>query len=205
MKKNHGFITGIIFLFSAVNSATANADYANGLLAYRFANFELAYDEFLPEAMKGHTQAQYYLGEMYEGGMGLKQDSGIAIQWYEKAAVNDHHVAQANIASIYQRGFGVKQDNKKAFKWYALAADNGNQIAQYELGKMYADGVWVKADHVKACKWLSIAAIYGEPDAPWRLEELVKTMTKQQIKTGEQLAAQWEQEKREDEIMELAW
>jgi len=40
----------------------------------------------LTQARKGDARAQYYLGEMYEKGIGSSQNIDAAFKWYAKAA-----------------------------------------------------------------------------------------------------------------------
>lgn len=41
-------------------------------------------------AKNGNTNGQYYVGEMYENGLGVQQDLNKAFEWYEKAAEKKH-------------------------------------------------------------------------------------------------------------------
>ena len=55
-------------------------------------------------ANKGHARAQFNLGEMYENGRGVKQDSKEAVRWYRKAAGQEHASAQFNLGVMYYHG-----------------------------------------------------------------------------------------------------
>lgn len=50
-----------------------------------------------------HSEAQYYLGRMYEKGQGVKQDNAIALDWYQKAAKNGHNVAKYKITEVVKK------------------------------------------------------------------------------------------------------
>lgn len=49
-------------------------------------------------AQKGDAFAQYYLGEMYEHGLGTEQSLAEAFVWYEKSAVQRNRLAQMKLA-----------------------------------------------------------------------------------------------------------
>lgn len=174
-------------------TAPAFADFDRGMRAYNNYDYDLAREEFLKSALQGHTEAQFYLAEILEGGVGTAIDYPGAVKWYTKAAEKEHKFAQARLASLYHRGLGdIKQDHTKAFKWYLRAAENGHYIAQYHLGLIYAKGQGTKKDPVKACKWLGIATSYGDSDAPGELDALQKTLPKKQVDRASRLAAEWE-------------
>lgn len=48
--------------------------------------------------MKGDTRAQYYLGEMYERGLGTSQNIDEALKWYAKAAQKGDSWAKSKLA-----------------------------------------------------------------------------------------------------------
>jgi TPR repeat protein len=52
----------------------------------------------LTQAMKGETRAQYYLGEMYEQGLGTSQNLDEAFKWYTKAAQKGDSLAKRKLA-----------------------------------------------------------------------------------------------------------
>jgi hypothetical protein len=49
-------------------------------------------------AQKGDAFAQYYLGEMFEQGLGTKQNLSEAFTWYEKSAAQQNRLAQMKLA-----------------------------------------------------------------------------------------------------------
>ncbi len=51
-------------------------------------------------AETGDTMGQYYLGEMYELGLGTKQDKRLALFWYSKAAENGNLHAKRRIEAL---------------------------------------------------------------------------------------------------------
>jgi len=52
----------------------------------------------LAQAMKGDPRAQYYLGEMYEQGLGTRPNIDEAFKWYAKAAQKGDPWAKRKLA-----------------------------------------------------------------------------------------------------------
>lgn len=91
-------------------------------VAYDRANFSTAFQVWLPKAREGDPQAQTYVGEIYEKGMGQPPDLQKAAEWYQRAADKDYSHALSNLAYLYEKGLGVPQDPVKALNLYRRAA-----------------------------------------------------------------------------------
>ncbi len=108
-------------------------------------------------ASKGHADAQYSLGNIYN----YKKpyiDNKKAINWYLKAAANHHVSSQIELGDMYEEGKGVKKDIKTALSWYKKAADLNDSYAEKHLGDMYYDGKDVQQNYEKAMNWYLKAA-----------------------------------------------
>jgi TPR repeat protein len=55
---------------------------------------------------------------------------------------------------------------------------------------MYSEGSGVTADFIRAYSWLSVSKTNGDPDAPKKLDLLIKRMSKEQIAVGQILASE---------------
>ncbi len=91
-------------------------------VAYNRADFRTALNVWLERAKQGDPEAQTYLGEVYEKGLGLKPDYKAAFSWYSKAAKQDFSRAQINLGYLYEKGLGVKADSILALNWYRRAS-----------------------------------------------------------------------------------
>ena len=80
--------------------------------------------------MRGHPGAQYYLGMIYERGMGVPKDLAAALDWYRQSATNGCVEAAVVLGHYYSDGLEVKQDHAEAFVWYSVAATQGNRLAE---------------------------------------------------------------------------
>ena len=86
---------------------------------------------WLSLAKQGDVNAQIYLGEIFERGLGREPDYAQAAAWYGKAAETGHPAAQISLAQLYEKGLGVDQNSAEAERLYALAfgAGSGETVA----------------------------------------------------------------------------
>jgi len=91
-------------------------------VAFDRADYATALKIWLPVAQSGDAEAQTYVGEIYEKGLGLKPDYQAASIWYEKAAKQKFSRAQINLGNLYEKGLGVAQDKALALNLYRQAA-----------------------------------------------------------------------------------
>ena len=90
-------------------------------VAYDRADYRTALHVWLEAAEGGDAQAQYYVGEIYERGLGTEPDYVRAAEWYRKAADQGFAQAQINLGFLYEKGLGVPQDARQALDWYRKA------------------------------------------------------------------------------------
>ena len=156
-----------------LNENLQAVQFSRALAVYERGEHYLAQRILLPLASKKHTEAEFYMGMIYDMGLGVNKDSARAVSWYKKAAKKDYHHAQHNLAVAYANGEGVKPNMKKALHWWQLAARQGNTDSQYNLGIIYATGnAQVKKDLLEAEKWWRKAAINGDAMAQYNLGAL---------------------------------
>src|SRR5260221_4740959 len=73
-------------------AAAQKADYATALRLWR------------PLAEQGNSDAQFYLGGMYDAGKGVQQDEPVAVFWVRKAAEQGNSNAQIGLGLMYENG-----------------------------------------------------------------------------------------------------
>lgn len=163
------FFTALFAFSTATLSPLAYADNASqfnqAVTAYENKNYTTAFNLFKSLAEQGNVKAQFYLGQMYEKGEGVRFDYNQVVKWYTLAAEQGDAKAQSTLGKMYKEGKGVKQDYQQVVKWYSLAAEQGDVDAQYNLGSMYIFGEGVNSDVHQGLKWYSLAAEQGNPDA----------------------------------------
>ncbi len=94
-------------------------------LVFDRASFSSSLAHWLGLAKGGDVNAQIYVGEIFERGLGREPDYAKAAAWYERAADEGHPVAQINLAQLYEKGLGVNQDPDEAERLYARAFGPG--------------------------------------------------------------------------------
>ena len=100
-------------------------------VAYDRANFATALRIWLPKAKEGDPEAQTYVGEIYEKGLGLEPDLEVAVDWYSKAADQGDSRAQINLGFLYESGLGVERDLTKAMNYYRAASGFSEAKLEY--------------------------------------------------------------------------
>ncbi|MEM1179359.1 MAG: caspase family protein [Acidobacteriota bacterium] len=86
------------------------------------ANYATSLKVWLPQAKTGDAEAQYFVGQIFEKGLGTTPDYGAAAEWYGKAAAQDYGPAQIGLGYLYEEGLGVEQNDVEALNWYRKAA-----------------------------------------------------------------------------------
>lgn len=91
-------------------------------VSYDRADFRTALKVWLPQAKNGDAEAQAYVGEIYEKGLGVPANYALAKQWYDKSAAQNNTKAQLNLGFLYEKGLGVTKNLPEAMHWYEKAS-----------------------------------------------------------------------------------
>jgi hypothetical protein len=97
-------------------------------VAFDRADYRTSLNVWLERAKQGDPEAQSYVGEIYEKGLGLPSDYKAAFIWYAKAAKQGYSRAQINLGYLYEKGLGVKQNSLTALNWYRKASGVDDEI-----------------------------------------------------------------------------
>ncbi|SDH28589.1 hypothetical protein/SEL1 protein [Pseudobutyrivibrio sp. 49] len=115
----------------------------------------------------GDLDGGYYLGYIYEKGIGVTQDYKKAYDYYNRVvrststALNDRdsiNLSNIAIALMYIKGYGVGVDTDAAMEHLTVASDNSSPKASYYIGQMYEKGIGVDKDYEKAMEYYLKAA-----------------------------------------------
>jgi uncharacterized protein len=87
-------------------------------VAFDRANLKTALNVWMTSAEAGDAEAQNYVGEIFERGLGEQANYQAAIIWYQKAADQGFARAQFNLGTLYEQGLGVPADKLKALNLY---------------------------------------------------------------------------------------
>jgi Caspase domain/Sel1 repeat len=107
-------------------------------VAYDRANYATALKIWLPLAEQGDPQAQTYVGEIYEKGLGHSPDYALAASWYQRAAEQGYATAQVSLGQLYERGLGVPKDMLAALDLYREASGLGEEFEIVSAAKLQA-------------------------------------------------------------------
>jgi len=86
-------------------------------------------------ARSGNSEAQFYLGKMFQSGTGISKNESEALNWLLKSAGKGkgNANAQFELGNMYRYGQGVKTNISTAQKWYTKSAAQGHFDAQNSL------------------------------------------------------------------------
>ena len=88
-------------------------------------------EDVLEKARNGDPVAQYELGNLYERGEGVEQNSLLAKKWFKTSAENGNSEAQIILSIMYLIGVdGAPQDIIRAYAWGEVSARQGNDRAK---------------------------------------------------------------------------
>lgn len=100
--------------------------------AHDRASYATALSVWLEGAREGSAEAQYYVGQIFEKGLGTDPDFATAADWYRKAAEQGHSGAQTSLGFLYETGLGVEKDPETALHWYRRAAGLAEELVVLE-------------------------------------------------------------------------
>jgi TPR repeat protein len=80
-------------MFFASAAAMAGGTLDDGITAMLRGDNATALKVFRPLAVKGNAEAQYYMGYMYQSGIGVPVDKKTALQWYNRSAAQGNNGA----------------------------------------------------------------------------------------------------------------
>jgi len=190
----YSVVRGLVLLFAAVLVSTDLA-YADGLFDFQ-----------MKLANKGNVEAQFKVGEMYEKGFGVKQNTEEGLKWIRKAAEQGHETAGFKLLYYDIRDNGINDSNRASFDELNKKAKGGNGQAQYYVGLMYAYGVGVKEDDDKALEWLNNASLVGVTAAEAEINKIRESSQRAQLerrREAEQRKAREEAKRKEEERKRL--
>ncbi|QFJ55893.1 tetratricopeptide repeat protein [Pseudobutyrivibrio xylanivorans] len=115
----------------------------------------------------GDLDGGYYLGYIYEKGIGVLQDYKKAFDYYNRVtkssstALNDRdaiNLSNIAIGLMYVKGYGVEANPETALEYFTTASDNNSPKASYYIGQMYENGIGADKDYEKAMEFYLKAA-----------------------------------------------
>jgi TPR repeat protein len=96
-------------------------------------NYALAVKYYGQAVQVGNRSAAFYLGQMYEQGLGVKQDYSQAFTYYQQSASRGLPEAQVALGQLYELGLGASVNYVNAYTYYGLAESQGSSTAAQHL------------------------------------------------------------------------
>ncbi|HUX78972.1 MAG TPA: tetratricopeptide repeat protein [Alphaproteobacteria bacterium] len=123
-RKGHRKATYAIAItqFSLGKSFLAAHDYDQALLYFKKAG------------EKGHVKSLYYIGRMYEKGLGVPQSDHNALELFEEAMAKGYRKAQKKVSKL-QHDMATAHLNI-TLQWFLKAKKNGNPDAKVKIKKI---------------------------------------------------------------------
>lgn len=125
------------------------------------------YSNILTAKKDGLLDGKYYLGYLYEKGIGTKKKPGKAFSLYEKVASSDSkeledqyaiRAATCRLGILYIEGIGTEKNETAAREQFEKSADKGYAMAEYYLGILYEMGYGTTVDYNQAFGYFEKAA-----------------------------------------------
>ena len=153
------------FLLSTILSVPVLAGLPEAVQSFEKADYGAAYPEMLALANEGSPVAAYYLGRMYDEGLGVKADTTTALRYFEQADKGYNSDATVQLGLKALRGEGMTRNTDLGIQYLKKAAYAGNENALYELGILYENGDGVEKNYTYAFGFFYMAALKGEKKA----------------------------------------
>lgn len=120
----------------AIEKGNEHAYFSLGDLYINLENYYSA-RECLEKAIEADDYSYILLGNIYEDGLGVKQDHEKAREYYEKAYESGLTDAAHYLGRLYLLGNGVSEDIDKAREYFEEAVNGGMTSSNYGLGSIY--------------------------------------------------------------------
>ena len=163
------FILGI----TTCLACSARAALSDGVLAYQYKQYPTALAEFTYLAEEGNPAAAYYLGKLYQEGLGTPQNLAKARHLFQAADSGYYFPATAELGKMLLKGSPqVPAEPQRGIALLKKAAYAGEADAAFELGQIYAAGNAVEQNLNYAYGYYLKAALQGDMKAQYMLAKL---------------------------------
>lgn len=139
----------------------ASADVSVGVELLNAGDVSGAATEFAEAYEAGDGEGAFYLGRLFELGLGTEQDEMRAANLYSAAAESGSAKAQVRLGLMYHEGRVLLRDYDQGTGLLCAAADAGDADGQLNCGLAYRAGRGVAADDVLALSYWQKAADQG--------------------------------------------
>lgn len=118
--------------------------------------------------------ARYYLGVMYDLGLGVQQDLAKARDYYYPVVPEQGEKVSEIIGAMYFEDVGCPENYPDTISETIAMSEKGNIYVQYKLATLYRNGFGLEKNKDKAMELYSKAAAAGLKEAKDELEKMKK-------------------------------
>ncbi|MEM7214478.1 MAG: tetratricopeptide repeat protein [Pseudomonadota bacterium] len=140
--------------------------------AYQRGSYLTAFELALPEAQNGNSSAQTLIAELYERGLGVRQNTKEAAVWYEIAAKSGNREAQFAYALKLLEGVDIPKDTEVGARMMKAASDAGHPNAMFNYATHRISQRPTSATYREMLPLLEKAAEYRVVDAYYSLAKI---------------------------------
>lgn len=151
----------LVTFVASLWTVSASADVEQGVELLNAGDVSGAATEFAAAYEAGDGEGAFYLGRLFELGLGTDQDEMRAANLYSAAAEGGSTKAQVRLGLMYHEGRILLRDYDEGTRLLCAAADAGDADGQLNCGLAYRAGRGVAADDVLALSYWQRAADQG--------------------------------------------
>lgn len=141
--------------------ADLNPTLQSALNAFESKDYALAIKIFQNLVKNGEQKSFYYLGKIYEDGLGTQKNAGESLKYYVLGVKSGDKKA----ALALEQKYLDNQNYQNAIKCFTIAAKQNSAVALRHLGFIYYMGLGVEVNRSKAEQLLKQAAKLGDNEA----------------------------------------
>jgi hypothetical protein len=126
--------------------------------AFEKEDYAAARNLFQKFSRKNDPVSNYYLGAIFELGLGVEKDLVKAIHYYRRSASRGDVDAMSSLADMYGEKDGAQNEPVTSAFWRQNAANKGSPKDALKLAQLYEDGGGVQKSSRLAYQWYKYAA-----------------------------------------------
>ena len=146
---------------ASVEQCNEKICYNIGVVYERIENYQQAFKHYKKACELNNKFSCHNLSNLYDQGLGVKQDFAKTFKLAKKACDLNLMVACYNVGVLYVKGKSVRQDFVNAKKYFEKACNANEAMACNNLGVLYANGQGVKQNKSTAKKYYGKACDLG--------------------------------------------
>ena len=159
--RNRAVLIGLAISFATVSAGSAIADVSTGVSLLEAGDVSGAAEAFAAAYEAGDGDGAFYLGRLFELGLGTDRDEMRAADLFAAAAALGSAQGQLRLGLLHHEGRVLLRDYVEGTRLICAAADAGLAEAQLNCGLAHQAGRGVAEDAERVSAYLEMAAAQG--------------------------------------------